>query len=200
MAAVDSLSRPAEATRLAVLGVIRIGALAVAIGATVTGVVYAIVATIGPTVWLAIGDGSGSGTFVDLPRELRLVNAAAFLLAALTVAVMAFLLADLVWRVRRGVRFVPAVSRSAWALAITLAVGSTLAQIADNLGRWSGLLYRDDVDPATVDPMTLPIEWNLNLQTFAPNWALLGLSVVLAVLAYVIRAGERLQLDTDGLV
>lgn len=199
MATVDATTH-ATATRWAVLGVIRLLALILGIGAAVAGIVYTVVATTGPTVWRSTGDGAGSGTFVDLPLELRLVNAAAFLLGALTVTAMSLILADLAWRVRRGVRFVPAVSRSAWALAIALAVGSTLAQIAANLGRFSGLYYADDVDPATVDPMTLPIAWNVTLQTFSPDWALLGLSVVLAVLAYIIRAGERLQRDTEGLV
>ena len=48
--------------------------------------------------------------------------------------------------------------------------------------------------------MSLPIEWNVTAQTFAPNWTLLASSIVLAVLAYVIRAGERLQRETEGLV
>lgn len=195
-----STSRSTRAARLAALGAIRIVALAVGIGAVVAGTAYAFVTTAGPAAWIPTGDGAGSGTFGDLPLELRLVNAVAFALGTFTVAAMAFILADLAWRVRGEVRFVPAVSRSAWALAISLAIGSTLAQLAANLGRYSGLYFPDDVNPATVDPLTLPIEWNVNLQTFAPNWSLLALSVVLAVLAYVVRSGERLQRDTEGLV
>ncbi|MBN9140589.1 MAG: hypothetical protein J0H23_07165 [Micrococcales bacterium] len=40
----------------------------------------------------------------------------------------------------------------------------------------------------------------IGTSTFLPDPALLGLAVVLGVLAYIIRAGERLQRDAEGLV
>jgi hypothetical protein len=131
---------------------------------------------------------------------LRIARAVAFLLPCVTIAVMSLLLADLAWRVRREVRFVPAVSRTATALAIALGAGSWLSKIAANVVAYSGLVYDDIVDPARADPNGLPIYWGIGSQTFLPDPALLGLAIVLGVLAYVIRAGERLQRDTEGLV
>jgi hypothetical protein len=98
------------------------------------------------------------------------------------------------------VRFVPAVSRTAAALAISLGAGSWLSKIAANLVAYSAYFYPDDVDPAQADPSTLEFQWALGTATFLPDPALLGLAVVLGVLAYIIRAGERLQRDTEGLV
>jgi hypothetical protein len=117
-----------------------------------------------------------------------------------TVAALALLVADLAWRVRREVRFVPAVSRTVAAMAAVLAVGSWLSEISINVARWTGLVYPNDVDPAKVDVTTLPIDWAVRMQTLVPNWPLLGLAIVLGVLAYIIRAGERLQRDSEGLV
>ena len=37
-------------------------------------------------------------------------------------------------------------------------------------------------------------------QSFLPDAPLLGLAIVLAVLAYIVQSGERLQRDTEGLV
>jgi hypothetical protein len=199
MAAVTA-SRATGATRLVALGGIRIAGLAVAVGAAAVGVAFASLSIVGPDVWVFSGDGTGAGWLTALPLPLRLARAIAFLLPCVTIAVMALLLADLCWRVRREVRFVPAVSRTAAALAITLGVGSWLSKIAANLVSYSGLVYDDIVDPAHADPNGLPIDWGISSQTFAPDPALLGLAVVLGVLAYIIRAGERLQRDTEGLV
>lgn len=193
-------SRAAGATRLVALGGIRIAGLAVAVGAAAVGVAFAAVSIVGPEVWVFSSDGTGAGWLTALPLPLRLARAIAFLLPCVTIAVMALLLADLSWRVRREVRFVPAVSRTAAALAITLGVGSWLSKIAANLVSYSGLVYDDIVDPAHADPNGPPIDWGISSQTFAPDAALLGLAVVLGVLAYIIRAGERLQRDTEGLV
>jgi hypothetical protein len=193
-------SRAAGATRLVALGGIRIAGLAVAVGAAVVGVAFATVSIVGPEVWVFSSDGTGAGWFTALPLPLRLTRAIAFLLPCVTIAVMALLLADLAWRVRREVRFVPAVSRTAAALAISLGAGSWLSKIAANLVSYSGLVYDDIVDPAHADPNGLPIDWGISGQTFAPDAALLGLAVVLGVLAYIIRTGERLQRDTEGLV
>jgi hypothetical protein len=110
------------------------------------------------------------------------------------------LVADLAWRVRHEVRYVPAVSRTVATLAAVLAVGSWLSEISINVARWTGLVYPNDVDPAKVDVTTLPIDWAVRMQTLVPNWPLLGLAIVLGVLAYIIRAGERLQRDSEGLV
>jgi hypothetical protein len=200
MAETIALAIVRGSARLAALGAIRLVALAVGIGATVAGAVYFAVSAIGPTVWWSSSGGAAAGAFVEFPFELRLVNAGAFLLWCLTTASMAFILADLARRIRRGVRFVPSVSRSVWALAIALAVGSTLAQVAENVARQSMLYFPDDVDPRTVDLSTLEISWGVGAHSFLPNGVLLGLAVVLAVLAYIIQAGERLQRDTEGLV
>jgi hypothetical protein len=199
------LTAPAPATirgsaRLATLGAIRLVALLIAIGTTVAGIAYFSVSVVGPTVWWPSGGGDAGGAFVEFPHELRLVNAGAFLLWCLTTASLAFILSDLAWRIRRGVRFVPSVSRSVWALAIALAVGSTLAQITETIARQSMPFFPDHVDPATVDLSTLDISWGVGAHSFLPNGVLLGLAVVLAVLAFIIQSGERLQRDTEGLV
>jgi hypothetical protein len=199
MAAVTA-SRAAGATRLVALGGIRIAGLAVAVGAAAVGVAFASLSIVGPDVWVFSGDGTGAGRFLDLPLAPRIARAVAFLLPCLTIAVMALLLADLAWRVRREVRFGPAISRTAAALAITLGVGSWLSKIAANLVAYSAFFYPDDIDPSRADLSTLEFRWALGATTFLPDPALLGLAVVLGVLAYIIRAGERLQRDTEGLV
>jgi|GEM_PF-1176035 len=195
-------SRAAGATRLVALGGIRIAGLAVAVGAAVVGVVYLIGSIVGDTV---TSPGAGifeleRGLLSGLPLSLRLLNAISFLLACLVVSGMAWIIADLAWRVRRGVRFDTAVSRSTAALAVVLALGATVVQFVRNLMLYTGLRYPEDVDPATVDRTALPIEWGIGTYTFMPNFTLLGLAIVLGVLAYIIRAGERLQRDTEGLV
>lgn len=199
MAAV-SATRAAGATRLVALGGIRIAGLVLAVGAAAVGVTFASVSIVGPEVWVFSSDGTGAGWLTALPLPLRIARAVAFLLPCVTIAVMSLLLADLAWRVRREVRFVPAVSRTATALAIALGAGSWLSKIAANLVAYSGLVYDDIVDPAHADPNGLPIHWGIGSQTFLPDPALLGLAIVLGVLAYIIRAGERLQRDTEGLV
>ena len=186
--------------RLATLGTIRIIGLIVAVIAAGIGVAWFVVAAIGPQVWWTSYPGTSGGQLVTLPLELRLINATTVLLWNLTTAGLALIVADLAWRVRRGVEFVPAVSRAAWALAIVLAAGSWLAQIVQNIAGQSGLIYPDFGDTATIDPLGLPIYWGIAPHTFIPNGAFLGLSIVLGVLAYIIQAGERLQRDTEGLV
>jgi len=199
MATIASTERTAAATRLATLGAIRVLGTIIAIVTAAIGVAYFVVSAIGPEVrWT--DPVSGNGLFLALPLELRLVNAATFLLWCLTTSCLALIVADLAWRVRRGVEFVPAVSRAAWALAIVLAAGSWLAQLAENVSRQVGLVYPDDVDPATVALTDLPIDWGIGPFVFLPNPVFLGLAVVLAVLAYIIQAGERLQRETEGLV
>jgi hypothetical protein len=195
-------TRAAGATRLVALGGIRIAGLAVAVGAAAVGAAYLIVSIVGDTV---ASPGAGifeleRGLLSGLPFGLRLLNAISFLLACLVVSGMAWIIADLAWRVRRGVRFDTAVSRSTAALAVVLALGATVVQFVRNLMLYTGLRYPEDVDPATVDRASLPLEWGVGTYTFVPNFTLLGLAVVLGVLAYIIRAGERLQRDTEGLV
>jgi hypothetical protein len=193
-------TRAADATRLVALGGIRVTGLAIAVGAAVVGVVFASVSIVGPEVWVFSSDGTGAGQLIALPLPLRMAHAVAFLLPCVTVTALALLVADLAWRVRREVRFVPAVSRTVATLAAVLAVGSWLSEISINVARWTGLVYPNDVDPAKVDVTTLPIDWAVRMQTLVPNWPLLGLAIVLGVLAYIIRAGERLQRDSEGLV
>src|SRR4051812_25347918 len=119
---------------------IRVLALGVAASSAVIAVGYLIIAAIGPEVWWPSGGGTASGAFVPFPLPLRVLNAAAFALWWFTVLAMAFFVASLVDRIRDGVRFVPAVTRGAWSLAIALAVGSSLAQIASNIAGGSSLV------------------------------------------------------------
>jgi hypothetical protein len=179
---------------------VRAAGLAVGILATTAGIVYAVAATLGPQVlWVLEGPSDVSG-LVDLRLELRLVHAATVLVACATVATMAFLLAGLARRVSRGVEFVPAVSRTAGTLAGVLALGSWLAQIGENIAVHSGIVYPDTGDWTTMDPAALPLRWESGPFIFLPDLPYLGLALVLALLAWIIQSGERLQRDAEGLV
>jgi len=196
-AAGPSRTRQAVAAQLA-LRAIQVAAVVVGVLTTTAGVAYLIIAAAGPEVWWPSGGSRATGAFVQFPLPLRLVNAGAFLLWNATTSAMAFFVGGLARRVRRGVLFVPAVTRAAWSLAITLAVGATLAQTAENIGRASAIVFAY-TDP-TGDPMVAPIGWGIGWYDLVPNLPLLAVSVVLGLLAYVIGAGERLQRDTEGLV
>ncbi len=180
------------------LGGIRWVAIAIGALAAAAGLAYLIVASIGPQVWWPAGGSNGTGAFTTFPLPLRLVDAGAFLLWNATTATMAFLVADLARRIRRGVLFLPAVTRAGWSLAITLAVGSELSQFVENVGRYSALDLSGQADPT--HPIGAPIGWGIGWYDLTPNLPLLAVSVVIGLLAYVIGAGERLQRDTEGLV
>jgi len=189
------------APRRVALNAVRALALVVGVVSAAAGIAYAIPTLVGPQLlWVLDGGPPEMSGLVELRLELRVAHAVTVLLGAATVAVVAFLLADLAGRVRPGVEFVPAVTRTAWALAIVLAVGSWLAQIGENLAVRSGSIYPDTGDPATIDPSTLPLSWDLGLGTFLPDLRLLGLALAFALLAGIVQAGERLQRDTEGLV
>lgn len=188
------------ATRVAGISVITVGGRIVVIASAALGIAFAVLTVIGPSVWVFSDDGSGAGSLLALPLPLRLVRATAALLACFTVAVAAFLLVELARRLRAGVTFVPTLTRTVTALAITIGAGSWLAQIASNLARWSWVVTPDGVDASNADPAGLPIEWNLSLQTLAPNWPMLGIALIFGVLASILRSAERLQRETEGLV
>ena len=187
----------AKAIAIALRG-IQAAAIVVGILAATAGAAYLIVAAVGPEVWWPSGGSNATGAFVSFPLPLRLVNAGAFLAWNATTATMAFFVGGLARRVRNGVLFIPAVTRAAWSLAITLALGATVAQTLENVGRHSAIVFAY-TDP-TGDPMAAPIGWSLGWYELTPDLPLLAVSVVLGLLAYVIGAGERLQRDTEGLV
>lgn len=173
--------------------VVRAVCLIVAVAAAAIGVGFAIITAIGPSVWVFSDDGSGAGQLIPLPIELRLAHAAAGLLACATITVSALLLAELAARTSAGIRFIPALSRTVWALAVTLGIGSWLAQIARNVGRWSWPVMSDAGEQ-------IGLEWVSPPQAAAPNWAMLAVAVIVGVLAYIVAAAEKLQRDTEGLV
>jgi hypothetical protein len=184
---------PAIARSLA-LGAIHILGYVIAACAITAGIVYVVVVATGGQ---AVVSGLG---FVQLPLALSLTYAGAFLLGCLTVAGMAFVVGDLAWRTRRGVTFARSVSRSAWLLAAILGVGSWLTRIVQTIAEQSGVMYPDNVDPALVQVVNGRIGWGVSAASFLPDGALLGLAIVLAVLAYIVQSGERLQRETEGLV
>ena len=184
--------------RGAVLASIRVVAIVVGAAASLFGVGYFIVAAIGPEVWWFGGGPGGTGGFAVFPLPLRLLNASAILLWSATAAAIAFILSGLARSVRNEVRFERAVSRAAWALAIALGAGSVAAQIVENIARYSALNLTDVADPT--HPVDAPILWAVNTSVLVPDFAFLGLSVVLGLLAYIIGSGERVQQDTEGLV
>lgn len=186
---------------MAALTVIGVIARLIAVLAGAAAVTYAVSAVItGQILWLVDSSVYPVSGLVSLPLPLRIAHAVAFVLGAATVAVIALLVADLVGRVRHRVEFVPAVSRAAWSIAVALAVGSWLTAIAAAVASRVGLIYPDTGDPATIDRDTLPIDWSIGVWTFVPDLPLLGLAIVMGLFAFVIRSGERLQRDTDGLV
>lgn len=197
MATTRTSATRTRATTVA-LDVIRWVAIFVGALAAAAGLAYLIVASIGPQVWWPAGGSNATGAFTTFPLPLRLVNSIAFLLWNATTATMAFIVAELARRVRRGVLFIPAVTRAGWALAITLAVGSELSQVVENVGRFSALDLSGQSDPT--NPIGAPISWGVGPWDLAPNLPLLAVSIVIGLLAYVIGAGERLQRDTEGLV
>jgi hypothetical protein len=172
--------------------------LVVGLVAAFVGVAYLVIAIVGPQVWWFGGGGAATGAFVDFPLPLRIVNSVAILLWCLTIAGMAFVVSSLARNVGREVRFVRTVSRSAWALAIVLAVGSTVAQLAENFARGSSLIIDGATDPA--NPVGAPIGWATASQALGVNLPLLALSIVLGLLAYIISKGERIQYESDGIV
>jgi hypothetical protein len=183
------------------LTTIRVVARIVAVLAGTAAVVYCVTAIVGPQVlWVVDSSVIQASGFVTLPLPWRIAHAAAVLLGAVTVAVMSLLVADLSGRIRAGVEFAPVVSRTARSLAVVLAVGSWLTQVAANLAGHAAVIYPDAADPATVSIHDLPIDWALGPSTFLPDPALLGLAVVLGLLAYIVTSGERLQHDVEGLV
>ena len=192
-----SVAVPARLTGIG-LRIIQGGAVIVGILAATAGVTYLTIAAVGPEVWWPSGGSNATGAFIQFPLPLRLVNAGAFLLWNATTAAMAFVVGGLARRIRRGVRFVPTVTRAAWSLAITLAVGSELSQFVENVGRYSALYLSSQADP--IHPIGAPIGWAIGAYDLMPNLPLLAVSVVLGLLAYVIGAGERLQRDSEGLV
>jgi hypothetical protein len=172
-------------------GAIHILGYVVAALAIIAGVTYVVVAATGSH---ALVTGLG---IVRVPPPLALTYAAAFLLGSLTVAGMAFVVGDLAWRIRRGVTFAPSVSRSAWLLAGILGAGSWFARIVQALAEQSELIYRDATEPGIVNER---ITGGVSAASFLPDASLLGLAIVLAVLAYIVQSGERLQRETEGLV
>jgi hypothetical protein len=192
MSAVRIAPSSAAFTTIRAVGLL-VGAIAVFVGAT-----YMVVAIIGPQVWWFGGGSGATGAFVDFPLPLRVVNASAILLWCLTVAGMAFIVSSLARSIGSGVRFVRTVSRGAWSLAILLAVGSTIAQVVENVARGSSLIINGNTDPA--NPVGAPIGWAEVSQAFWPNLPLLGLSIVLGLLAYIISRGEDVQYESDGIV
>ncbi len=199
-----SVGKPDEGVRTrtsqtsALVG-IRVVARAVALASAAIGVAYAAISIVGPSVWVFSNDGSGAGSFVTMPLALRMVHAGAGLLGCLVVTAIALLLVDLAGQIRPRVSFTASLSRTTWALALTVGIGPWLAQIAASLARWSWVVHPDGPAHGT-DPSSLPIEWNLGLHTFTPNWPLLGVAIVLAMLAWIVQAGERMQHDLEGLV
>lgn len=180
--------------RFIALGAIHVLGYVVAGCSMVVGITYAVVASTGG---FAYSEGLG---LVHFAPPIALLDAGGFLIGSLTVAGMAFVVGDLARRIRRGVTFAPSVSRRTWLLATILAVGSWLSQIASTISAQSGLVYPDNVDPSNVNVENLHVHWQVGLESFVPNLPLLGLAVVLAVLAYVVQSGERLQRDTEGLI
>lgn len=183
------------------LSAIRLVARLVAVVAGAVVVIYAVTAIVGPTVlWLVDSSVQQPWSFVTLPLPWRIAHAVAIALGAITVATIALLVADLSGRIRRGVEFVPAVSRTVWSLAIVLAVGSWLTSIAANLAGHAALVYPDGPVLGFVDIDALPIDWGVGAGTLTPDFAMLGLAVTMGLLAWIIRSGERLQRDVKGLV
>jgi hypothetical protein len=181
--------------RFVAVGAIRVLGLVVAVIAGAAGVVYAVATVAGSTAWIA--GPTGSGGLAELPLPLRIAYAVSTLLGAASVAAVALVVSRLAWRVRRETAFVPALTRSMWAIAGIVVVGPWLTRIAGAVAAHSGRDYGDG-DPTTMPDA--PIHWTIGLDTFAPDLPLLGLGIVLGLCAFIVGSAERLQRDTEGLI
>lgn len=162
---------------------VRVLGFAVAVVAAAYGVSQVALALITSTVSVP----SSQHGLIDLPFSIRLVVTSAVLVASLTVAVVALAIGRLAWQVRRETTFVRQTTVAVTAAGAALIVGPLIAQLLAHIGRQ--LVIQNGSDA------TFEFAWFL-----LPDLSLSTVGIALLIIAGVLRHGERLQRDTDGLV
>lgn len=149
------------------------------------------------------GGGFTSATIVasGLSLGARVRWAIGQALAWFVPGAVAALVAMACLQLRRGRPFAPVLARLTMVVAVVVAVGGTAAQVLGDVAgsmashellAWTGAQWTGDVGPETLLPSpTLLIE--------LPFWPI-GAGLGLAALAAVLRQGDRLARDTEGLV
>lgn len=171
------------AVRPVALTAIRVIGYAVAVIAAAYGVSQVVLALVTPTTSVP----SSQYGLLDLPIGIRLVVTSAVLVASLTIAVVALAIGQLAWRVRRGATFVRETTSAVTVAGIALVAGPLVAQTLAHIGQQ--LVVQDGSDD------TFEFSWFL-----LPDLALPGVGIALLLIAGVLRHGERLQRETEGLV
>lgn len=171
------------AVRITALGAIRVLSLLVAVTAAAYGVSQVALAFLSSTVTVP----SAQHSLLDLPLGIRLIVTLAVLLACLTVAVVALAIGRLAWRVRQDVSFVPETTVAVTVAGAALIAGPALAQLVAHLGEQLVVEHGSDE--------TFEFSW-----FFIPDLSLPAVGIGLLVIALVLRHGERLQRDAEGLV
>lgn len=110
------------------------------------------------------------------------------LITALTIALVTASLGNVLWRIAQRRPFHRTVQIAALVAGCAVAIGSLLAQGLGGLGRMIAATELEDALGGLAVPAF----------EFQPLLPILGFGIL--ALAYVARAGERLQRDTEGLV
>lgn len=165
------------------LGAVQVTSFAVAVVASAYGVSQLVLAMITSTVSVP----SSQFGLLDLPFGIRLVVTSAVLLACLTVAVVALAVGRLAWRVRRETTFLRETTVAVTVAGATLITGPLLAQLLAHVGRQ--LIIQNGSDES------FEFSWFL-----LPDLSLPAVGIALLIIASILRHGERLQHETEGLV
>lgn len=169
--------------RSAGLAVIRVLGLLVGAVAAAYGVSQMILAVLAPQIDVP---GLPYGLLV-LPLEVRVVVGLGTLVGSLTVSVVALAVSRLAARVRREPGFVHETTIAVRIAGVALIAGSLGAQILTNVGRELAVQAGSDGSGS--------FAWFV-----IPDLSLAGVGVALLLVAGILRHGERLQRDTEGLV
>lgn len=165
------------------LAVIRGLGLAVGTVAAAYGVSQIILAVMAPKIDVP---GLPYG-LLPLPLGVRIVVALGILVSSLTVSVVALAVSRLAARVRRGPGFVRETTVAVQIAGVALIAGSLAAQVLEHLGRELAVQANSDG--------TGTFAWFL-----IPDLSLAGVGVALLLIAGILRHGENLQRETEGLV
>lgn len=171
------------AVRSLSLGAIRVVAFAVAVVAAAYGISQVVLALVTSTVSVP----SSQYGLVGLPLGIRLVVTSAVLVACSTIAVVALAIGRLAWRVRRETTFVRETTVAVTVAGAMLIAGPLVAQLLAHVG--GQLVVQNGSDD------TFEFSWFL-----LPDLALPAVGIALLIIAGILRHGERLQRETEGLV
>jgi hypothetical protein len=172
-----------SAVRIATLGAIRAVSIVVTVVAAAYGTSQVALAFLSRTVTVP----SAQHGLLDLPLGIRLVVTLAVFIACLTVAVVALAIGRLARRVQQDVSFAPETTFTVTIAGTALILGPGLAQFLAHVG--AQLVVENGSDE------TFEFSW-----FFIPDLSLSAVGVALLVIALVLRHGELLQRDAEGLV